>query len=157
LFYSIYYLYFIHVKYNILTSIMLIKKIPSAFTAFLLLVSLFQTKAKAQAQYELNTGWKCDKAADVHTDGTLISKSNFAINAWQNATVPGTVLTTQLNNKQVPDPFYGMNNERIPDIYKTGRDYYTYWFVKDFKEAQPQNSNQVYLNFRGVNYSCDVF
>ncbi|MEN0056694.1 MAG: glycoside hydrolase family 2 TIM barrel-domain containing protein, partial [Mucilaginibacter sp.] len=60
-------------------------------------------------------------------------------------------------DKKVPDPFYGMNNEQIPDIYKTGRDYYTYWFVKDFKEALPASGNQVYLNFRGVNYSCDIY
>jgi mannosylglycoprotein endo-beta-mannosidase len=129
-----------------------------AFSAAVLLFTLLsQTKAIAQSQYELNTGWKCEKATDVHTDGASISKNNFAINTWENATVPGTVLTTQFNNKQVPDPFYGMNNERIPDIYRTGRDYYTYWFVKDFKETQPAGNNQVYLNFRGVNYSCDVF
>ncbi|SDT45308.1 Glycosyl hydrolases family 2, TIM barrel domain [Mucilaginibacter mallensis] len=136
---------------------MSIKNILASSVAVLLLTFLSQTKAIAQSQYELNTGWKCGKATDIHTDGASISKNNFPINTWQNATVPGTVLTTQLNNKQIPDPFYGMNNERIPDIYKTGRDYYTYWFVKDFKEAQPQGNNQVYLNFRGVNYSCDVF
>jgi len=136
---------------------MSIKNFLASSAAVLLFTFLSQTSAIAQSQYELNTGWKCEKATDIHTDGASISKNNFAINTWENATVPGTVLTTQLNNKQVPDPFYGMNNERIPDIYKTGRDYYTYWFVKDFKEAQPQGNNQVYLNFRGVNYSCDVF
>jgi mannosylglycoprotein endo-beta-mannosidase len=136
---------------------MFIKKSLSFFVFIFACNFLFLTKAIAQDQYELNTGWKCSKASDVHTDGTLISKNSFAINTWENATVPGTVLTTKLNNKQVPDPFYGMNNEQIPDIYKTGRDYYTYWFVKDFKEAQPQGNNQVYLNLRGVNYSCDVF
>ena len=136
---------------------MSIKNFLASSAAVLLFTFLSQTSAIAQSQYELNTGWKCEKATDIHTDGASISKNNFAINTWENATVPGTVLTTQLNNKQVPDPFYGMNNERIPDIYKTGRDYYTYWFVKDFKEAQPKGNNQVYLNFRGVNYSCDVF
>ena len=115
------------------------------------------TKACAQISYELNSGWKCQKASDIQTDGSKISQSNFPLSSWLNATVPGTVLTTQINNKLVPDPFYGMNNEQIPDIYKVGRDYYTYWFVKDFKEAIPQGTNQVYLNFRGVNYSCDVF
>jgi mannosylglycoprotein endo-beta-mannosidase len=111
----------------------------------------------AQTTYELNSGWKCRKAGDVHGDGAQISTNNFALSAWENATVPGTVLTTQINNKEVPDPFYGMNNEEIPDIYKVGRDYYTYWFVKDFNEARPAGDGQVYLNFRGVNYSCDVF
>lgn len=57
----------------------------------------------------------------------------------------------------MPDPFYGMNNEKIPDIYFTGRDYYTYWFIKDFKEKMPVSDEQVWLKFRGVNYSCDIF
>jgi len=111
----------------------------------------------AQTSYELNTGWKCRKAGDVKADGKQISSNSFDLTSWQNATVPGTVLTTQINNKQVPDPFFGMNNEQIPDVYKVGRDYYTYWFVKDFAEAAPQGDNQVYLNLRGINYSCDVF
>ena len=98
-----------------------------------------------------------EKATSLHADGAAISAPNFNISSWSKATVPGTVLTSQINNKQVPDPFYGMNNERIPDIYKVGRDYYTYWFVKDFKEAAPKGTDQVYLNFRGVNYSCNVF
>ncbi|WP_255547521.1 glycoside hydrolase family 2 TIM barrel-domain containing protein [Mucilaginibacter sp. dw_454] len=50
-----------------------------------------------------------------------------------------------------------MNNKHIPDIYVTGRDYYTYWFIKDFKEAKTTGSNQVYLNMRGVNYGYNIF
>ncbi len=73
------------------------------------------------------------------------------------ATVPGTVLTTLLNNKLVPDPLYGMNNQKIPDIYETGRNFYTYWFVNNFRENPPVGNEQVWLNFRGVNYGCDVY
>ena len=57
----------------------------------------------------------------------------------------------------MPDPFFGMNNELIPDIYKTGRAYYTYWFMKDFTEPFPTHGNGVWLNFRGINYSADIF
>jgi hypothetical protein len=39
-----------------------------------------------------------------------------------------------LANKEIPDPFYGLNNEKIPDVYHVGKEYYTYWFVKDFEE-----------------------
>ena len=123
----------------------------------LFLIFVLQNTSSAQNQYELNTGWRCQKASDVSAGGDKISTNNFDLNSWQNATVPGTVLTTQLNNKQVPDPFYGMNNKLIPDIYKTGPAYYTYWFVKEFKENIPQGNNQVYLILRGVNYSYDVF
>jgi mannosylglycoprotein endo-beta-mannosidase len=126
-------------------------------TALMLLIFLYTPRASAQNEYELNTGWKYQKANLVNEGGIKISNNTFVLNTWQNATVPGTVLTSQINNQQVPDPFYGMNNKRIPDIYKTGPAYYTYWFVKDFKEVAPQGSNQVYINLRGVNYSCDVF
>jgi mannosylglycoprotein endo-beta-mannosidase len=113
--------------------------------------------AKAQTSYELNSGWKCAQIGEVKENGTALSQPNSSTQNWMPATVPGTVLTTLLNNKKVPDPFYGMNNERIKDIYATGRAYYTYWFVKDFEEAAPANGNQVYLNFRGVNYSCEIY
>lgn len=125
--------------------------------AVALFTTLFSVSALAQTSYELNSGWKCAQIAEVKANGTALSQSNFATNNWMPATVPGTVLTTLLNNKKVPDPFYGMNNEHIKDIYRTGRAYYTYWFVKDFDEAAPVNGQQVYLNFRGVNYSCEIY
>jgi len=111
----------------------------------------------AQNQYELNTGWKGLPIGKVAAPGTAISQNSFALTGWQPAVVPGTVLTTQLENKQIPDPFYGLNNKKIPDIYTTGRDYYTYWFVNDFTEAFPKKDEQVWLHLRGVNYSCDLF
>ncbi len=125
--------------------------------AFLLLFLSPAYALFAQNQYELNSDWKCMPLSKVSEKGEAISQPTHAVTGWQPAVVPGTVLTTQLENKEIPDPFYGMNNNRIPDIYKTGRDYYTYWFVKDFKETSPQQDEQVWLNLRGVNYSCEVF
>jgi hypothetical protein len=93
----------------------------------------------------------------VTSNGEKISDSSYKLSGWLQATVPGTVLTTLLNNKLVPDPFWGMNNKKIPDIYDTGRDYYTYWFVKDFKEKVNSSDEQVWLHFRGVNYGCDIY
>jgi len=117
----------------------------------------FDVKLFAQEQYELNSGWLCMPVTKVKSDGAAISSPSFALDNWKKAIVPGTVLTTLLANKEVPDPFFGMNNKLIPDIYETGRDYYTYWFVKDFKETPPSADGQVWLKFRGINYSCDIF
>lgn len=111
----------------------------------------------AQSQYELNSGWQCNNIAKVTVKGESLSNPSYGLKDWIPATVPGTVLTTLLNNKLVPDPFYGMNNQRIPDIYTTGRDHYTYWFVKDFTEQQPMADGQVWLHFRGVNDGCDIY
>jgi hypothetical protein len=105
---------------------------------------------------ELNTGWQCASIKKVTDKGEAISQTSYALTGWMPATVPGTVLTTMLNNKLIPDPFYGMNNQHIPDIYNTGNDYYTYWFVNDFK-ATVSGNQQIWLNLRGINYKCDVF
>src|SRR3569833_1749179 len=105
---------------------MLLKKNPGRLLAIIASVLLITVKLSAQSQYELNSGWKCQKAGTVKEDGAQISSPGFLVSLWEKATVPGTVLTTQFNNGQVPDPFYGMNKKLIPDIYNTGRDYYTY-------------------------------
>lgn len=131
-------------------------KKPIHSLVILLAISCFLNTARAQNTYELNSGWKCAPIKDVKEDGYKLSSAGYNTAGWMPATVPGTVLTTLLDNKKIPDPFYGMNNERIPDIYKTGAAYYTYWFVKEFKETATEAS-EVYLNFRGINYSCDVY
>jgi len=125
----------------------------SVFSFYLLL---------AQNSYELQSGWKCQAIGKVKADGASISQPKFATTGWLEATVPGTVLTTLINNHLQPDPFYGLNNQKIPDIYTTGRDHYTYWFIRDFKEPSPgsagaHRSEQVWLHFRGVNYGCDIW
>lgn len=106
---------------------------------------------------ELDSGWVCENIKKVQATGEELSKPTYRLTGWLPATVPGTVLTTLLNDKLIPDPFYGMNNTKIPDIYDTGLDYYTYWFVKDFTEQPPVGTEQVWLNFRGVNYGCDIY
>ena len=123
---------------------------------FLFLCCFIFLHAQAQ-QYELTTGWRCINIHGITAKGEEISKLGFPLTGFINATVPGTVLTTMLNNKMVPDPFYGMNNNQIPDIYTAGSDYYTYWFVNEFSEKVNDPHDVVWLHLRGINYSCDVF
>jgi mannosylglycoprotein endo-beta-mannosidase len=134
-----------------------IKNLNFKSISALIILLVFYAAANAQSVDELNTGWKCAPIKEVSQDGFQLTGAAFNSSNWMPATVPGTVLTTLLNNKKVPDPFYGMNNEQIPDIYKTGAEYYTYWFVNEFKELPAATGNQVYLNLRGVNYSCDIY
>lgn len=106
--------------------------------------------------YELHQDWKYNPLTRTSGTGEEISIPSFDASRWKPAIVPGTVLTNLLNGGEIPDPFYGMNNEKIPDIYDTGNDYYTYWFLKDFKETASKNE-QIWLVFRGINYSADIF
>jgi mannosylglycoprotein endo-beta-mannosidase len=126
------------------------------FPFFLLILQFTGLMTVAQGKYELNAGWQCSPIEKVKENGSVISSPDYPLSNWIPAVVPGTVLTTMLENKQIPDPFYGMNNEKIPDIFKSGPDFYTYWFVKDFKETV-KNGEQVWLHLRGVNYSSDVY
>jgi len=127
------------------------------FIKYFLFLGCFMSLQAHGQKYELNEGWQCSNIKNVKDKGERISELSYKLKGFMKATVPGTVLTTMLNNKMVPDPFYGMNNQKIPDIYYTGRDYYTYWFVKDFSEKISNPEEQVWLHFRGINYSCDVF
>ncbi|MCB9258289.1 MAG: glycosyl hydrolase [Ignavibacteriales bacterium] len=128
---------------------------------FLLLSQLLSFNGAEQSsskiQYELNSGWVCKNIQEVKITGEELSKTSYQLKDWMQAKVPGTVLTSLLENKLIPDPFYGMNNKKIQDIYYTGRDHYTYWFVKEFNEKVSVGNEQVWLNFRGVNYGCDIF
>lgn len=120
---------------------------------FLLSAPLFSQKTE-----ELNSGWYCKNIQEVKANGEQITgKNDINKSDWLPAVVPGTVLTTLLENGKIPDPFYGMNNEHIPDIYDTGKEHYTYWFYKEFDIQNPEKNEQFWLLFRGVNYGCDIF
>ncbi|HBE43090.1 MAG TPA: hypothetical protein DDW27_18165, partial [Bacteroidales bacterium] len=107
--------------------------------------------------YPLHDNWKAKRASDVLIDGNELTSLKFSPEGWMEAVVPGTVLTTLLHNKMVPDPLFGLNNNLIPDIYDTGRDYYTYWFYNEFEIPGLKEGQQVWLNFRGINYFADIF
>ena len=95
------------------------------------IITIYQSFAQNQ-EILLNKGWQAKRASELTVDGTIISAPDFQFYDWMDAEVPGTVLTTLLHNHKVPDPFFGMNNELIPDIYETGPEYYTFWFQKRF-------------------------
>ena len=110
----------------------------------------------SQSRYELNSGWQCKPLNEVRLGGNALSKPTVELSGWMAATVPGTVLTTLLNNNKVPDPFYGMNNKLIPDVYDIGGAHYTYWFVKSFEQSA-KSGEQIWLKLRGVNYKSEIY
>lgn len=108
-------------------------------------------------KFDLHDNWKAKRASDIQADGTEITGGDFKFSGWIDAAVPGTILTTLLHNNQIPDPFFGMNNNLIPDVYNTGRDYYTYWFYNEFEIPKVKEGEEVWLNFRGINYFAEIF
>ena len=105
----------------------------------------------------LNTGWYARRANEVTVDGNKFSSQPFSNEGWMKAKVPGTVLTTMLENNMFPAPEFSMNNNLIPDIYDAGNDFYTFWFVRPFQLKNIDKGKQVWLNFRGINYKAEIF
>ncbi len=106
---------------------------------------------------QMNRNWVARQASYVMVDGAVLSGSKQDFSSWMKATVPGTVLTSLLNNGLIPSPYYGMNNNLIPDIFHIGNDFYTYWFVNQFQLSKIEKDTRLWLNFRGINYKADIF
>lgn len=106
----------------------------------------------------INSGWLARRANEIKVDGNLLTSRPFGSEGWLKARVPGTVLTTLLENKLFPTPEFSLNNNLIPDIHEVGNDFYTFWFVRPFRlNRLPDVGQQVWLNFRGINYKADIF
>ncbi len=124
------------------------------FAASLLLTVTLAVSAQVTP---LTAGWRAKKASEVNVDGCHLTMSDPDLSGWISATVPGTVLTTLVNNGRAPEPWFGMNNESIPDVYNEGRDYYTYWFFTRFSAETLDSTKQVWINFRGINYRAEIY
>jgi len=129
---------------------------PKLISLILIFITVNTSFAQTQ-EILLDEGWKAKRVLEVPVDGTIVSSPEFELYDWMEAVVPGTVLTTLLHNRKVPDPFFGLNNELIPDIYETGAEYYTFWFLKRFTLPELKHGEQVWLKFRGINYSANMF
>ena len=69
--------------------------------------------------------------------------------------MPGTVLTTLVDNKIYPDPLYGENNR--PNIIPESLCRTSYWYRDEFTVPADYAGKQVWLNFDGINYFADVW
>ncbi len=106
--------------------------------------------------------WKMKKAGDISAKTEDVSTSKVSTADWMPAVVPGTVLNSLVYNNVYPEPYFGLNNKLesglIPDLYQTGRDFYTYWFRTEFDLAKEQyNGKKVWLQVDGINYKAEIW
>ena len=115
----------------------------------------FAAATQAPQTVELDAGWQMQFAGKVPQDGAEITSPNFNTSGWYTATVPGTVLTTLVNNHLYPDPLYGENirPQTIPD----GLAYDSYWYRTTIDVPKSYDGRHVWLNFEGINFSAQVW
>ena len=107
----------------------------------------------AQASPQNIGGWYLQDSAKVTATAQVVSSAKFHPQDWYTATVPGTVLTTLVNNKVYPEPLYGENMRQIPEsLNKT-----SYWYRTIFNVPSTYKGRHVWLHFAGINYSAQVW
>ena len=107
------------------------------------------------APVEISTGWQLQDSAKVPEAGATISTSGYQPTGWMAATVPGTVLTSMVNDGVYPEPFYGENNREtiIPEsLNKT-----SYWYRTVVTVPKEYARRQIWLHFDGANFSSEVW
>lgn len=108
---------------------------------------------KADKRWTIENGWELAEANALLAvgDGAFAKSHNDSV--WYNATVPGTVLTTLVNQGVYPDPYYNLNNMAIPEsLCRTD-----WWYKVDFAAPKKQGANRAWLLFNGINYRADVW
>jgi hypothetical protein len=103
----------------------------------------------------LSSGWQLQDAAKVPQDGSQVAAPGFNAAGWYTATVPGTVLTTLVNNHVYPEPLYGENNR--PEIIPENLARTSYWYRALVDVPGSYKGRHVWLNFEGINYSATVW
>ncbi len=94
-------------------------------------------------------------AAKVPQPAAQVAQPGFDTGGWYAATVPGTVLTTLVNNHVYPEPLYGENDrpEVIPDTLAQT----SWWYRTTVLVPKAYKHRRVWLNFDGINFSADVW
>ena len=125
--------------------------------AFGLCISLSAASQAQASQQILNDGlvvggWQMQDAGKVHGDGAEVTQKKFSTTDWYSATVPGTVLTTLVDNHVYPDPMYGENNRAnvIPESLAQT----SFWYRAELTVPKSYAGRRVWLHFDGINYSA---
>jgi len=123
----------------------------------LTLVTPVQSSAKSAppAQVVVASGWQLQDVAKVPQPGAEVSSAGFNTAGWYAATVPGTVLTTLVNNRVYPEPLYGENNR--PEVIPESLARTSYWYRALIDVPKSYKNHHVWLNFDGINYSAVVW
>jgi hypothetical protein len=101
----------------------------------------------------LAAGWELVDATGRQLNGATLSQPGVDTHAWYDATVPGTVLGTLVEQGVYPDPLHGVNNLRIPDDLARRN----WWYRVEFPTPDTKVGRLTELTFNGINYHAEVW
>ncbi|MFQ9316994.1 glycosyl hydrolase 2 galactose-binding domain-containing protein [Dysgonomonas mossii] len=104
-------------------------------------------------EWIISDGWEMTDGKTAMASNKSIFDPQYSTSAWYNATVPGTVLTTLVNQGVYADPYFGLNNMNIPEsLSRTD-----WWYRCKFTVPKDIDGNQLRLLFNGINYKADIY
>ncbi len=106
-----------------------------------------------EREWILSGGWMMAEANVPVISEKSIFNPEFITTEWLNATVPGTVLTTLVDQGIYPDPYFGLNNLAIPDSLCRA----DWWYRISFHAPQKQAQQEAWLILNGINYKADIW
>jgi hypothetical protein len=104
-------------------------------------------------EWILSTGWELGTNTQLIENQRSVFDPLFDTGEWLNATVPGTVLTTLVEQGVYPDPYFGLNNLAIPDTLCR----MDWWYRNVFEFPENAGGDRIYLLFNGINYRAEIF
>jgi exo-1,4-beta-D-glucosaminidase len=115
-------------------------------------------------------GWRLQSSAVITETGEALSAPNFQVNGWHAALVPGTVIGSLVNDKTLPDPYYGVNlrnlignkfrNDRVLSEWPMEPEsqfVVPWWYRTEFTVPASFTGKVVWLRFAGINYRADIW
>lgn len=104
-------------------------------------------------EWIITQGWEMTDGTTVIESGKSVFDPQLNTDNWYNATVPGTVLTTLVNQGVYPDPYFGLNNLAIPEsLCRTD-----WWYRCKFSVPDDVEEKRLHLLFNGINYRADIY
>jgi hypothetical protein len=104
-------------------------------------------------RFRLSGGWRLQTVVKVPDTIYEISQPGYRNADWHQATVPGTVLTTLVDEGIYPEPTYGLNNMVIPE--QLARE--DYWYRTEFTLPESLEGRSLTLTFNGINYAAEAW
>ena len=103
----------------------------------------------------LDKGWELYPESWSTVTASEISNIKADTSSWYNATVPGTILTTLVDQDVFPDPAIGMNNLQIPDSLCR----MVWWYRSELNISKKwySDNNKVWLEFDGINHDAELW
>lgn len=134
-------------------------ELPKGNAPFQVPVRVAKQNIATVLKEQLTGEWQITKGWELIDEEQLIlsQKSAFdpALNTdnWYNATVPGTVLTTLVDQGVYPDPYFGLNNMNIPESLNK----MNWWYRCKFELPAKADNGRLHLIFNGINYASEIY